>query len=268
MSIPIGVEFFTELMNGILYVRRLRLGYRFAVIMFLFAVLGCAGRMPSPQPPPPGEPGYPKPYKVLGKWYQPLPHSEGFRQNGVASWYGREFHGKKTSNGEFYDMHAMTAAHKTLPLGTYVRVHNLENNRSTVVRINDRGPFVHGRIIDLSYAAADDIGIVDSGTARVEVVALGKAVSAGGTAPAYRAEDYSHGNFTFQVGAFLNRDNAERQMRQLEQRYKNAHIIVYDRGDQIFYRVRVGRFSTLEEAVQHEEILIRDGFPDPMLVAE
>jgi rare lipoprotein A len=268
LSIPIGVEFFTELMNGILYVRRLRLGYRFAVIMFLFAVLGCAGRMPSPQPPPPGEPGYPKPYKVLGKWYQPLPHSEGFRQNGVASWYGREFHGKKTSNGEFYDMHAMTAAHKTLPLGTYVRVHNLENNRSTVVRINDRGPFVHGRIIDLSYAAADDIGIVDSGTARVEVVALGKAVSAGGTSPAYRAEDYSHGNFTFQVGAFLNRDNAERQMRQLEQRYKNAHITVYDRGDQIFYRVRVGRFSTLEEAVQHEEILIRDGFPDPMLVAE
>jgi rare lipoprotein A len=258
-------------MNGITHVRMVRVSYRFTVIMALFVVFivcACAGRTPTYEPPPPGEPGHPKPYKVLGKWYQPLPHSDGFRQNGIASWYGREFHGKKTSNGEIYDMHAMTAAHKTLPLGTYVRVNNLENNRSAVVRINDRGPFVHGRIIDLSYAAADDIGIVDSGTARVEVVALGRPASAGGTAPVYTAEDYSHGNFTFQVGAFLNRENAERQKRELEQRYKNAHITVYDRGDQVFYRVRVGRFTTLEEAVRQEEILIQDGFPDAILVAE
>ena len=259
------------MMNGISYTRSMRVGCRFTMIMALWVVLvayGCAGRTPASQPPPPGEPGSPKPYKVLGKWYQPLPHSEGFRQNGFASWYGRDFHGKKTSNGEIYDMHAMTAAHKTLPLGTYVRVHNLENNRSAVVRINDRGPFVRGRIIDLSYAAAGDIGIVDSGTAWVEVVALGRPASAGGPASTYRAEDYSHGNFTFQVGAFLNRENAERQKRQLEQRYKNAHITVYDRGDQIFYRVRVGRFTTLEEAVRHEAILIQDGFPEPILVAE
>jgi peptidoglycan lytic transglycosylase len=257
-------------MNGISFLRSVRAGYRFAVILMLLIVFGCAGRAPAPQPPPPGEPGYPKPYKVLGKWYQPLPHAEGFRQNGVASWYGREFHGKKTSNGEFYDMHAMTAAHKTLPLGTYVRVNNLENNRSAVVRINDRGPFVHGRIIDLSYAAADDIGIVDSGTARVEVIALGRPKSTGGSAPAYTTEDYSHGNFTFQVGAFLNRENAERQKRQLEQRYqnKNAHITIYDRGDQIFYRVRVFRFKSLEEGAQLEERLIRDGYADAILVAE
>jgi rare lipoprotein A len=236
--------------------------------MALFVVFSCAGRTPAPEPPPPSKPGHPKPYKVLGKWYQPLPHAEGFRQNGIASWYGREFHGKKTSNGEIYNMYAMTAAHKTLPLGTYVRVSNLQNNRSAVVRINDRGPFVRGRVIDLSYAAADDIGIVDSGTAWVEVVALGKPAVGGGTVSAYTAEDYSHGIFTFQVGAFLNRENAERQKHQLEQRYKNAHITVYDRGDQIFYRVRVGRFTTLEEAVEHEEILIQDGFPDPILVAE
>jgi peptidoglycan lytic transglycosylase len=241
-----------------------------AVIAALFVIFGCAGRTPTPQPPPPGQPGYPKPYQVLGQWYQPLPHSEGFRQNGYASWYGREFHGKKTSNGEAYNMYAMTAAHKTLPLGTYVRVHNLENNRSAVVRVNDRGPFVRGRIIDLSFAAADEIGIVDSGTAWVEVVALGRRSSAGGTAPAYTAEDYSHGNFTFQVGAFLNRENAERQKRQLEQMYanENAHITVYDRGDQIFYRVRVFRFSTLEAAGKQSEILIRDGYPDAFLVAE
>ena len=256
------------LMNGISYARSIRAGYRFTVIMTLLVVLGCAGRTPTSQPPPPSQPGYPKPYKVLGKWYQPLPHSEGFRQRGIASWYGREFHWKKTSNGEIYNMHAMTAAHKTLPLGTYVRVNNLENNRSAVVRINDRGPFVRGRIIDLSYAAANAIGIVDSGTAWVEVVALGKPASTAGKAPAYTPEDYSHGNFTFQVGAFVNRENAERQKRQLEQRYKNAHITVYDRGDQIFYRVRVGRFTTLEEAVQQEEILIQDGYPNAMLVAE
>jgi len=166
-------------------------------------------------------------------------------------------------------MHAMTAAHKTLPLGTYVKVHNLENNRSVVVRINDRGPFVRGRVIDLSYTAAKDIGIVGPGTARVEVVALGRRTStSGGTASTYTAEDYSHGKFTFQIGAFLDRGNAERQKRELAQRYKNAHIAVYDRGDQIFYRVRVGRFTTMQEAIEQEEILIQDGFPDAILVAE
>ena len=236
---------------------------------FVFWASGCASRPSTSQPPPPSKPGHPKPYKVLGKWYQPLPHSDGFRQRGLASWYGRDFHGKKTSNGEIYNMYAMTAAHKTLPLGTYVRVHNIENNRSTVVRINDRGPFVRGRIIDLSYSAAKEVGIVGPGTARVEVVALGKrTTSTGKTASTYTADDYTTGNFTFQVGAFLSRENAEKQRRQLAQRYKNAHIAVYDRGDQIFYRVRVGRFTTLKEAVEQEKILIQDGFTDPILVAE
>jgi rare lipoprotein A len=231
---------------------------------------GCARNIPSSsQPPPPGEPGHPKPYKVLGKWYQPLPHSDGFRQRGLASWYGRDFHGKKTSNGEIYNMYAMTAAHKTLPLGTYVRVYNLENKRSAVVRINDRGPFVRGRIIDLSYSAAREVGIVGPGTALVEVVALGnRTPSSGHTASTYTQGDYTTGNFTFQVGAFLSRENAEKQKLQLAQRYKNVHITIYDRGDQIFYRVRVGRFTTLDEAVKHEQILIEDGFTEPILVAE
>ena len=258
-------------MDNITRVRTLLIGYRFIFIFTLFAffICACASRTSTYSPPPPSKPGHPKPYKVLGKWYQPLPHSEGFRQRGLASWYGRYFHGKKTSNGEIYNMYAMTAAHKTLPLGTYVKVHNLENNRSIVVRINDRGPFVRGRVIDLSYTAAKDIGIVGPGTARVEVVALGRRTStSGGTAPTYTAEDYSHGKFTFQVGAFLDRENAERQKRELAQRYKNAHITVYDRGDKIFYRVRVGRFTTLQEAIQQEEILIQDGFPDAILVAE
>ena len=113
---------------------------------FFYLISGCTT---TSNPPPKKPAGYPKPYKVFGKWYQPLPDSKGFRQRGIASWYGKDFHGKKTSNGETYDMYAMTAAHKTLPLGTYVRVHNLENNRTLEVRINDRGPFVRGRIIDL-----------------------------------------------------------------------------------------------------------------------
>ncbi|MEJ2284633.1 MAG: septal ring lytic transglycosylase RlpA family protein, partial [Desulfobacterales bacterium] len=171
--------------------------------------MGCASTY---EPPPKRPAGYPKPYKVFGKWYQPLPHSKGFRQRGIASWYGKDFHGKKTSNGDIYNMYAMTAAHKTLPLGTFVRVRNLENNHEVEVRVNDRGPFVRGRIIDLSYAAAKDIGIVGPGTARVEVVALGTPVSTdAGSSTSYVQGDYYSGNFTYQVGAFVNRENAERQ---------------------------------------------------------
>jgi rare lipoprotein A len=236
----------------------------FVAALFGF-VIGCViHEPPAPQP----LPGYPKPYKVYGRWYQPLPDSKGFRQRGIASWYGEDFHGKKTSSGEAYDMYALTAAHKTLPLGTYVRVHNLENNRQVELRINDRGPFVRSRIIDLSYAAAKEIGIVESGTASVEVVALATpAVTDGGT-PRYEPVDLYAGNFTFQVGAFVNRENAERLTSKLGQKYKNAHIKVYDRGDQIFYRVRVGSFSTLEQAAAQEEILAKDGYPDVFVVGE
>ena len=166
-------------------------------------------------------------------------------------------------------MYAMTAAHKTLPLGTYVRVHNLENDRQMEVRINDRGPFVRGRIIDLSYTAAKKLGLVGPGTAKVEIVVLGTpAITDGGTDRIYVQGDYYTGNFTFQVGAFTNRENAERLQRKLDEPYKNAHITVYDRGDKIFYRVRVGAFKTLEEAARNEVVLIQDGFPDAFMVAE
>ena len=236
------------------------------VATLLIILFGCT----TTHDPPPKQPaGYPKPYKVFGKWYQPLPDSKGFRQRGIASWYGKDFHGKKTSNGETYDMYAMTAAHKTLPLGTYVRVHNLENNRTLEVRINDRGPFVRGRIIDLSYTGAKEIGIVGPGTARVEVVALGTPTTTdGGSSRSYVKGDYYSGHFTYQVGAFASRENAERQKRKLEKKYKNAHITVFDRGDQIFYRVRVGKFTNLEDAVKHELILIEDGYSNAILIAE
>jgi len=233
---------------------------------YLYFIVGCASTY---EPPAQRPAGHPKPYKVFGKWYQPLPDSKGFRQRGIASWYGRDFNGKKTSNGETYNMYAMTAAHKTLPLGTFVRVHNLENNRRIEVRINDRGPFVRGRIIDLSYAAARELGVVGPGTARVEVIALATPAPAAGATPrSYKPVDLYSGNFTFQVGAFVNRENAARLRAKLNQKYSNAHITVYDRGDQIFYRVRVGKFSTLKEAEAQQSILIRDGYPDLFIVAE
>ncbi|MBT8422594.1 MAG: septal ring lytic transglycosylase RlpA family protein, partial [Gammaproteobacteria bacterium] len=116
--------------------------------------------------------GNPPFYEVFGVRYQVMNSSDGYRQRGVASWYGKKFHGRQTSNGERYDMYRMTAAHKTLPLPTNVKVTNLDNGRSVIVRVNDRGPFVKGRIIDMSYAAAQALDMTQAGTARVEVVAL------------------------------------------------------------------------------------------------
>ncbi|MGW8248230.1 MAG: septal ring lytic transglycosylase RlpA family protein [Acidiferrobacterales bacterium] len=112
------------------------------------------------------------PYVVFGHRYVPLTSARGYHATGVASWYGRKFHGQRTSNGERYDMYSMTAAHRTLPLPSYVRVRNLANNRQVIVRVNDRGPFLHNRLIDLSYAAAAKLGVIRTGTAKVEVTAV------------------------------------------------------------------------------------------------
>jgi len=119
--------------------------------------------------------GWQKPYEVDGKRYNPLRNHHGFQQRGIASWYGRKFHGRKTSNGEVYDMYGLSAAHKTLPMGVYVKVTHLKTGRQLTVRVNDRGPFVAGRIIDLSYGAAKQLGIVESGTAEIRLEALGYA---------------------------------------------------------------------------------------------
>jgi len=237
----------------------------FALLLTLLA--GCSTRSrplpPAPRPEasaPEARPGEPKPYKALGQWYQPLPDAKGFRQEGIASWYGPDFHGKRTSSGEIYDMHAMTAAHKTLPLGTLVRVRHLQNQRSVELRINDRGPFVGHRVIDLSYEAARQLGVIGPGTAAVEVVAIG--VAAGSPVDLYS------GNFTFQVGAFASRESAERLRAELNPRFGNAHVVEFDRGDRLFYRVRVGRTASLQEAVAYEAHLVRNGYPDAFAVAE
>jgi rare lipoprotein A len=246
-----------------------------AAAAVLTLLMGGCTATPRYVPPPPAAPAprheppapetradQPRPYKALGKWYQPIPDASGFRQLGLASWYGPDFHGKRASSGEIYDMHDMTAAHRTLPLGTLVRVRHRDNHRTVDVRINDRGPFVreHERIIDLSYAAARQLGVVGPGTAPVEVVAVG--VAAGSPVDLYS------GNFSFQVGSFASRENAERLRIDLNPRFGNAHIVEFDRGDRTFYRVRVGKCTSLEEAIAYEAHLTRSGFPDAFAVAE
>ena len=233
------------------------------LLVFLF--YGCATVEPPPTPP-----GQPKPYKIGKNWYQPLAHAQGFNQRGRASWYGRDFHGKKTSNGETYNMYAMTAAHKTLPFGTYVRVHNLENNRKIDVRINDRGPFARGRIIDLSYTAAKNLGIVGPGTADVEIIALGTPNSSDlskSTGQSYSPANYYQGDFTIQIGAFSEWTNAERLREKLARSYNNVHIKAFFDGNATFYRVRVGKYSSLEEADRNEEFMIQNGYKNAFAIA-
>jgi rare lipoprotein A len=167
-------------------------------------------------------------------------------------------------------MYGISAAHKTLPFGTVVRVTNLRNDRRLDVRINDRGPFVRGRIIDLSYGAAKKLGVVDPGTAPVEIVAL--AVPTRSMAPPdgggpFAEVDLTRGNFTCQVGAFQNRANARRLAAKLQVRFSNVHIASFDRGDGLYHRVRVGRAHRLEDAEVYERTLMRQGY-DVFIVAE
>ena len=182
--------------------------------------------------------GHQKPYSVNGERYEPLRDHVGYAEEGTASWYGQDFHGKSTSCGEIYDMNAMTSAHKILPMGTQVRVTNLRNNRSLVVRVNDRGPFVKNRIIDLSYAAAKELDIVASGTAPVRIESI---AGAGGAA-------ITLGPFTVQVGAFTDPENAYRLASQLEKRYGFSSVQPGWVKGTLFHRVRVGRYPEIEAA--------------------
>ncbi len=242
---------------------------RVIMVVLLISAVGMTNCSRRSAPPRSSQPGAPKPYKVMGNWYQPLADSRGFQQRGLASWYGKKFHDRKTANGERYDMYGISAAHKTLPLDTWVRVHNLENGKSLDVRINDRGPFVRGRIIDLSYGAAKKIDLVSPGTARVKISALGKA---GKPQPdgrlTYQPVAYNRGNFTIQVGAFTDRYNAEQFVRTLDAAYVNAHMVTDKEGGEPYYRVRVGKCSTLTQAAEYENYLVKNGFPDAFTVAE
>ena len=239
---------------------------RASAVLFVAAqiLLGCAAkhpianRQPAPTPPAttpeetaesakretsvsPSPPAHPK-----GSKTPPAP--VGYTEEGNASWYGNPFNGRHSSNGEIYDMYKLTAAHRTLPFDTMVRVTNLDNGKSTTVRITDRGPFVANRIIDLSLAAAREIESIGPGVVPVRLEVLGNV-------------DVTAGFFTVQVGAFKDPANANRLRDRLSLSYSPVFIQLYDSPDGTFYRVRVGKISG-EEAAQDfgEKLRNTEGF--------
>lgn len=214
-----------------------------------------------------------RPYKVFGVSYQPLKTAKGYQERGVASWYGKKFHGQRTANGETYNMYAMSAAHKTLPLPSYLRVRNLNNGKSVIVRVNDRGPFLENRIVDLSFAAASKLGIIGTGTGIVEVEALsGDEPVAPMTARAPEPESLppaSAPRLFLQVGAFTNRDNAENLKRQLTSAdLKPVKIQNLDLDATPLYRVRIGPLDNVEESDRLAARVVAQGLPNPIVVVE
>ncbi|NOR50189.1 MAG: septal ring lytic transglycosylase RlpA family protein [Desulfuromonadales bacterium] len=208
-------------------------------------------------------------YEVNGERYQPIASAKGYSEKGLASWYGKKFHGRKTSNGETYDMYAMTAAHKTLPMNVHLKVTNLANGRSTVVRINDRGPFVRSRIIDLSYSAAKELGVVGPGTAPVHIEALGyrDETQTGATQRYKQLPSYDVGPFMVQVGAFTVKANAYRLAEKLKSQYGSSAVVEGWVNGQKFYRVRVGLYGSMalaDDALLQIEV---NGYPSSFIVA-
>lgn len=212
--------------------------------------------------------GNPESYVVFGKRYRVMRSSENHVERGIASWYGTKFHGRRTSSGEPYDMYEMTAAHKTLPLPTYVMVTNLRNGRSTVVKVNDRGPFHENRIIDLSYAAATKLGIIDKGTGLVEIQTIDMArpyqtpvavQSVTGTVP----------ELYIQVGAFSSRMNADRLRQRLQSSLEHdVRVQPGLRANSEVYRVQVGPVGNTEQADALSQQLAQQGMNDQHIIIE
>lgn len=267
---------------------------RATAILLLLAVLttltGCGlftGKGKKPPPTTGVVPATQRPYTIKGKTYYPLPNAEGFKETGIASWYGEPFHGRQTSNGERYDMSTLTAAHKTLPMNTQLLVRNLENGQEVVVRVNDRGPFVKGRVIDLSLAGAKQLGIYQKGTAKVRLTALGEAVpcltgsaktkktqpdqpanQGGGQAKCFLPhQDFDKGEFFVQIASCSELAKAEGLLRQLVKQGNNAVIQPYDSPVGRFYRVQVRVGADLRAARRQEQLFAKAGFPGAFVVA-
>lgn len=274
------------------------------VLAFVLALAGCgatktsrdgpgSARIPDlpadavPRPEPRSRYGNGPVYEVFNKRYTVMSSGTGYSERGVASWYGKKFHGRLTSNREEYDMYAMTAAHKTLPLPTYVHVRNLRNNKSVVVRVNDRGPFVDNRIIDLSYSAALKLDMVGAGTSLVEVTAYDFSEPRGDqgdrptrvtntpqppqpsivSAPSVAAEASSQ--IFVQVGAFGDRRNAARRLAVLSQSgIAKAFIYEDAAAGQILFRVRIGPVADVVQYDVLVEELLNLGITDPYLITE
>jgi len=240
--------------------------------------------------------GNPVSYVVFGRRYHTLQESRGFTERGIASWYGRKFHGRRTSNGEIYDMYSMSAAHKKLPIPTYVEVTNLENGRKVVVRVNDRGPFHENRIIDLSYAAASRIGMLGKGTALVEiraidptaprpstqlaqtpaaaaqsarVVQIAAATAATAAPPAVPSGGAPAPRIYLQAGAFSDSGNAERMRLRLEQGLaRQVRVIPVAADSGPVHRVQVGPLASVEVADQVSMQMSQLGIGEPLVVID
>jgi rare lipoprotein A len=192
--------------------------------------------------------GNPRSYTVLGKTYQVMDSGAGYRATGLAGWYGRKFHGRKTSSGEPFDMFQLTAAHRSLPIPAYVKVTNLSNGRSTIVRVNDRGPFHGDRILDLSYAAAVKLGFAELGTARVRIEAIEQAP-----------------DFYLQAGAFRDLDAADALKDALGRLTGVAAYVVQVSHDSLF-RVRLGPVAGKPEAVRLQTMIAAANYGRPLIL--
>jgi len=223
-------------------------------ILLIFLFIGCSNRNESIYLPnqPTNHTSYKnklKPYKVLGRWYYPRYVNVGETFRGVSSWYGPDFHGKRTANGEIYNMYAYTAANKIMPLGTIVKVTNLNNNKSVVVRINDRGPFVKERILDLSYAAGKKIGIDKTGTAPVKIVVLSTPYSKNYKKPYKKVVNkkkniQKNGKIKIQIGAFNHLEGAQMIKKDFSVFGKPTFIQKINGK----YKVFIGYFNDYKEA--------------------
>jgi len=237
-----------------------------AALLLSLSLAACAGHAPQPSAlapsavtgapgatsgvPPRSDRGNPPFYEVLGKRYHVLPTSAGYVQRGIASWYGQDFHGLATSSGETYDMNAMTAAHTTLPLPTWVEVTNLVNGKRVVVKVNDRGPFVANRLIDLSFAAATALDMVGTGTTRVEVRAVAPPpdafraatpVAAAATPAPAPGQGAAVERMYLQVGAFAQQENAERLVARLRASgFTNPTLVTEPSDGRRLHRVWLG----------------------------
>ncbi len=209
------------------------------------------------------------PYEVYGVTYVPIRKvSVGYAQTGEASWYGKKFHGRKTSNGDVYDMYGMTAAHKTLPLPTYLQVRNLDNGREVVVRVNDRGPFLGGRILDLSYMAAQKLGVVATGSAQVRIEVIDGPVSA--KAPVQSvALDRPEAVFFLQAGSFRLATNAHRLKADLAGAgVTGIRVVTVQIGQNLYHRVQVGPIHGSAAVSTQRGIVINLTGIEPKVVKE
>jgi rare lipoprotein A len=220
------------------------------LLLSLALLVACAGRQ---VPPTPVAAVAPSPVEVSVPVSAPVPPvpEANYRETGIASWYGKELHGKQTANGEVFDMYGLSAAHRTLPLGTLVRVTNLDNFKSITVRINDRGPFFKSRFLDLSYGAAKELGFVSQGTARVKIE----------TVEAVR----DPAQYTMQAAVFTEEENARMLKERLNTRFGVVSIVPFETNIARFYRVQVGTYASEDRAEQAARKLTLEGL-EPVVV--